>query len=550
MVYVCFDKYCVLTNRLFFWKQVMRMLGRFNVLKKIDLKRLIFLLAFLSVVVTLGNSLYATYKVQKTYLINDTLESNRVYATKLAETTEHFLHEVLNQLRFSAQYVGSDFTNSQKRRHELSRLMGQSTSFNSVVIVDSQGRVMSTQPESLNLDGYLIENGQATIPLNTKAPYISTPFVSPIGNLIISVSSPIFGKQGRYLGYIGGSIYLQGDNILSRLLGEHHYLDGSYLYVIDQNKKLVYHMDKEKIGTELKRNQIVDQVLSGFSGTMVSEDTPGTHMLSGYAAVPIANWGIVAQRPLKVTLAQLNNTLWSVIKSTLPITVVTLFFILVFGSKIALPLWKLANGVKEMDRYAKSDVQGIKAWYFEAAQLKQAIMSGTERVGKTIREYDLDRQKDPLTQLLNRRGMLVRLEHFKRVGIPFSVIALDIDHFKAINDEFGHAVGDEVIRTVAELMLLGARDRDVICRTGGEEFSIYLPDVNIQQAYHIAERLRNQIAKHAFCPVTRVNVSLGVAHWPNSEYELKQTLQLADQALYKAKRNGRNRTELLELEPV
>ncbi|RJE73591.1 hypothetical protein BGP78_18405 [Pseudoalteromonas sp. MSK9-3] len=524
------------------------MLGCFNSTKQIDLKRLIFLLAFFSMVITLGNSLHATFRVQKALLIEDTLEANRVYATKLAEITELFLNSVVTQLSFSANYIGTDFDSTVAHNNELQRLIKQTSSFNSAVIVNAAGEVLSTAPSSLNLTGFVVESAQARAPLLRKEPYISTPFISPAGNLIISVSHPIFNDVGKYQGFIAASIYLQGDNILNRLLGKHHYSDGSYLYVVDQNKQLIYHVDAERVGTTIQSNEAIEDVISGKSGVRVLRNSQGTDMLSGYASVPISGWGVVAQRPLTVTLAQLNDTILSVLKSTLPVTILTLLLILVFGSKIAKPLWKLAIGVRAMDRYAQSNVQKIDAWYFEAEHLKQAIVSGTELVGKTIQEYDLDRQKDPLTQLLNRRGMLAKLEYFQSIKKPYSVIALDIDHFKRINDKFGHDVGDQVIRTLAELMQSSAREQDVICRTGGEEFAIFLPNVDIGQAVSIAERLRVDVSNHLFPPVAKVNISLGVAYSSRTECNFHQVLKNADKALYDAKRGGRNRTAVTDCE--
>ncbi|MBE0370721.1 sensor domain-containing diguanylate cyclase [Pseudoalteromonas aurantia] len=524
------------------------MLGSFNLTKQIDLKRLIFLLAFFSMVVSLGNSLYATFKVQKSLLINDTLESNRVYAAKLAEITELFLQSVITQLQFSAQQIGTNFSSASLRQNELYRLHRQTSSFNSVVVVDSTGKVLSSEPSTLNVKGFVVKEGQGAMPLTTQEVYISKPFISPAGNLIISVSYPITASDGGYLGFIAASIYLQGDNILNRLLGEHHYNDGSYLYVVDQNRQLIYHVDSSQVGNTIASNAVIEHVMSGYSGVMALRNSENREVLSGYAAVPVSGWGIVAQRSTDATLSQLNSTLLNVVKSTLPITVIMLMLILLLGSKIAKPLWQLAVGVKAMDRYAKSDVQAINAWYFEAEHLKQAIVSGTELVGKTIQEYDLDRQKDPLTQLLNRRGMLAKIEHCKDSGVPFSMIALDIDHFKRINDHFGHDVGDHVIRSIAELMLIGAREEDIICRTGGEEFSIFLPDVNLNQAYSIAERLRLQVHHHTFMPVEQVNISLGVAHWPSSASELSQVIKQADKALYKAKHTGRNKTEVDDID--
>lgn len=120
---------------------------------------------------------------------------------------------------------------------------------------------------------------------------------------------------------------------------------------------------------------------------------------------------------------------------------------------------------------------------------------------------------------------------------------IDIDHFKRINDYFGHLLGDTVLIEFAQLLQLSIRKSDVVGRWGGEEFLVLLPESDELMAYAVAEKLRIKATQHQFTGVGEVTCSYGVA-----KYQLGQTprelLELADSALYRAKRNGRNRGEI------
>ena len=164
--------------------------------------------------------------------------------------------------------------------------------------------------------------------------------------------------------------------------------------------------------------------------------------------------------------------------------------------------------------------------------------------------------EDPLTRLLNRRGLedalYLSLAHASRRGLPTSAIMVDIDHFKQVNDSFGHEVGDQVIRNVAETLQRLSRASDVVARTGGEEYLLVLPDTGLDSARILAERIRAAVGErpllvdHQRIPVT---VILGVASI-TGDVNLDALAQEADRAMYLAKQGGRNRVASVENKPV
>jgi diguanylate cyclase (GGDEF)-like protein len=159
---------------------------------------------------------------------------------------------------------------------------------------------------------------------------------------------------------------------------------------------------------------------------------------------------------------------------------------------------------------------------------------------------------DGLTGIFNRRFFELRImeeiERARRHKGGMAVIMADIDEFKRLNDEFGHLLGDEVLRQVSSLFHQQLRKIDVVCRYGGEEFAILLTQINTAQAISIAEKLRRMVESHSFPGVPRtVTISAGVAVFPGHGKSRDELIRAADNGLYAAKQAGRNRVCLATL---
>jgi len=160
-------------------------------------------------------------------------------------------------------------------------------------------------------------------------------------------------------------------------------------------------------------------------------------------------------------------------------------------------------------------------------------------------------QTDPLTELHNRRYMMETLEaefdRSSRVGSPFALLMLDLDHFKQVNDTFGHQLGDKVLQSTAWEIQALLRQYDSAARFGGEEFALLLPETPLNGAKLVAERVRQSINDIEFAgPLSKlkISISIGVAAIPHNKIStVSDLVRLADDALYAAKRNGRNRVE-------
>jgi len=160
---------------------------------------------------------------------------------------------------------------------------------------------------------------------------------------------------------------------------------------------------------------------------------------------------------------------------------------------------------------------------------------------------------DPLTGLFNRRRFeSILANEFKRAARyqnPLSCLMIDIDHFKSVNDTFGHQTGDMVLKEVAGIIQTTIREVDTAARWGGEEFVVLSPNTSRENAKRVAERIRSAFTSHAFAGIDgqRVTISIGISGTPSPSIDTKDKLiHAADVALYEAKKNGRNRVEVSE----
>ena len=171
-----------------------------------------------------------------------------------------------------------------------------------------------------------------------------------------------------------------------------------------------------------------------------------------------------------------------------------------------------------------------------------------ESTNARLKEFSF---KDLVTGLYNRRFFSIRLEEevsrYRRFNHPVSVVLLDLDAFKPVNDELGHAAGDETLRGMAEILLRHSRGINVICRYGGDEFAVLLVETSKAGARLYADRIRYVLSSYQFAHRRRVTASFGIASLPEDVAPTAADLiQAADEALYAAKRAGKNRVSVYE----
>jgi two-component system cell cycle response regulator len=192
---------------------------------------------------------------------------------------------------------------------------------------------------------------------------------------------------------------------------------------------------------------------------------------------------------------------------------------------------------------------------FQLDELIARIRAGIRIVGlqkallETNRRLEELSLTDGLTRVGNRRAfddrLAVAYEHARRYERPLSLVLVDVDHFKRINDRYGHDAGDAVLRVVADVIAGSSRQTDFVGRIGGEEFAVLLPETPLFEAMQFGEKIRSAIAATRTSAPDPVHVSIGIANMPHSHVNgVTELFHAADQALYRAKANGRNRVEM------
>lgn len=514
---------------------------------RLSLKHLILFVALLSVILTLFSSLTAGYRLNKETLIHNTLETNRVYAQKLSNITDSYLRMTLQTLEMSAKEITTYFEDEEKLLKEADRLKLQTSTFNSVIIADAKGKVLATSPQTLEIKGKTLDSPGGKQALSERKPLISKPYTGITGRLIVFISYPIFDKHNEYIGFVGGTLYLQEQNVLYDILGEHFYNDGSYVYVVDEDGRLIYHQNPDRVNDVASKNPVIQKLMHGKSGAEEVVNTKNIDMLAGYAYIPIANLGVVSQRPTEMALAPANNMLIEMIIKSLPFLILSIIIIWILSKRIALPLQKLAYYTEtSTESNQEEKIEKVRAWYYEATQLKAALSHSLKFLHNKVNYFIHQSTTDPLTKLTNRRTMDEYIKKWTESSLPYSVIIFDMDKFKRVNDTYGHTVGDEVLKYLAESMKEVSRKDDVCCRYGGEEFVMLLPETDKYAAYQVAERLRKKLEKTISPCGEIVTVSAGIASFPDCAVHPAELIEKADKCLYQAKNTGRNKCIVFE----
>jgi diguanylate cyclase len=223
-----------------------------------------------------------------------------------------------------------------------------------------------------------------------------------------------------------------------------------------------------------------------------------------------------------------------------------------FGSAVRGASENLASGDGKIANLIETLLTEARAMALRAQALEYALQEKKDRlrlVEQTLETARREATTDALTGLANRRCLEDSLQHLAgeamNEGTPLCLMIADIDHFKRVNDTWGHQVGDQVIQLVASTLRAHLRDRDVPARYGGEEFAVLLPDTSLDDAASIGERLREAfaarpvVARQSKQVIGTITLSLGIATYAPGE-ALAAWVRRTDAALYRAKQSGRN----------
>lgn len=507
--------------------------------KKLHLRTLMLMLSVGGILLTSMLLLSALTLFQKGNIEDRLLENNLAYARKLADTTDRYLVTAQRELAYSAGQIKA-LNDRRQLQNEADRLRLQSGFFNSVVIVNSNAVIAATSPESLKLVGIKLHSGASRQAIASKKLFISEPFISAAGNYVVFVSQPLFSPGGDYLGYIGGSIYLQKESMLSDILSMHFYENTTDVSVINNEGKIIFNRDPTRVGGGFKSAPgLQEQIIKTQNGHFFGDGKSGGNLV-GYASLKQADWKVIISGASESVSRILMQTVVNAFWFTLAIIILTVTTVTIFAAIISAPLEKLAEFTRaENNESTLKKLANINVWYKEAERLKEAFSLHLQIMARRVNALSDETMTDPLTGLYNRKGFSTLLKKSPHAA-ERCIIAIDIDHFKKINDLHGHDGGDAVLVTFSEKLRNLCADGQVACRFGGEEFVVFLPDTGLAAAAAAAERIRVGIENADFPHAGKVTISLGVAGFSDNENDVYTVLRKADLALYEAKRSGRN----------
>ncbi|MNW37419.1 Diguanylate cyclase DosC [compost metagenome] len=517
--------------------------------KKLSLTWLLTGLVTLVVLLTSSILLVGSYQSKKQSLTKTTLHLNYISADRMSKTMDSLFQSMRGSLKHGADKLSDFKAMTPKQVDEYLELMRNSSNFfNSIAVVESNRVIRNVAPASLGTAGRHITSKASMEALSLQKPYISSPYkTSNTKKLIVFLSQPIFSSNGSYLGILSGTLYLQQNNVLSEVFGYNN-VDGSgsYYYIVDSEGRLLYHPDKNLIGNDVSSNKVVQKLMKGESGEQQVRNTRGVEMLAGFSSVSANGWGIVVVTPIGLIHNELMSYIRTIIGYSLLPFIILLMSIIVIARRFAWPFVQLANLVSKMGN-EKIVMPEVKPhWSREADLLSRAVLLAVANIQKQTDQLTHEATTDALTGLMNRRSLENTISQWITSGLPFSLIMLDVDKFKFVNDTYGHLIGDEVLKHVAKVIETTLRPDEICYRYGGEEFVILLGGAGSEDAFDLAEQVRQALEQSKAPIPTKVTVSQGIANYPLHALEREGLIEKADQALYLAKSRGRNRTVVAE----
>lgn len=517
--------------------------------RKVSLTTLMIGLVSVSVLLMLTILLFASYQSKKQALYETTLTLNLSTASKMSMTMDSLFESMRSSLKNAADFYSLNSVMKQSDSGKyLDLIRNSSNYFNSIVVVDENGVMRTLSPSSIGKAGEPIKTAAAKEALASRKPYLSKPYTSATTkNLMVFISEPLFDQKGVYRGYIGGSLYLQQNNVLNMIFGNDN-LDhnGSYFYVVGSDGHLMYDPDKSQIGKDSTSNLIVQKLIKGQSGQELAVDEDGVKWLAGYSYVPENQWGVVVLSPISIVKEQLNNHIQAILLYTLIPFILLMLVTTFLARRLAKPFVTLANIVSKMGK-EEVPIPAMKHhWNREADLLTSTVILAMKGVKTETDRLTQAAMTDALTGLNNRRTLETIMKKWIEEKKPYSIVVLDIDRFKTINDTYGHQEGDRVLQHLADIVRFSVTPDDLCSRYGGEEFVVLLPNAAPYVAFETAERIRTTMASSENHLKQMVTVSLGVAQFPSHAQTADELFSLADQALYKAKHAGRNQTVMAD----
>ncbi len=459
---------------------------------------------------------------------------------------EQAIEKWLNERELDIRFLSNNYIVNSKSKEEIKTLfenfINSQSEFYTVSLVDTDGYTIVDSTFEFNRyfgdDDFFQE---ALAGLDS----ISSAQVSKYENMpVLHFSSPIFDDYGEVSSVIIGAVRLSS---IQAIIESFRFSQTGETFIINSNKQL---LTKRKFDTEGTLLQKVDNsnITKGFYTSYSNEEVLGDVLKSNFG-----RWLIVAQISKDEIYEVFEQFLFYVIIFMVVLLIMMVPLILKFSNKIVEPLRFLLHGsyhISNGNYGHEIDNQLISHATVEIKDLTSAFNSMSGVLKNVISELTLQSTIDVLTKLYNRRELLrlsnIEFDKSKFTQKHCAILMIDIDHFKQINDNYGHRTGDIAIESVANVIKTSITNTDIAGRYGGEEFLVFIPETSYDLVYQIAQRIRQNIKSLVIKNEDielQCTSSVGVFYMNHikDELNIEYTIELADQALYEAKKSGRDK---------
>jgi len=536
-----------------------------------SVKRRILALAILATLIPTGTTGWLLYIQNKTALTGKIHEELRSASINIAREFDLWLKERVYELRvFSGSYELSENVEKALRggsaraqvlrrsQDYLKSVQNKFSDYEDLFVLDTTGAVIvasAKQTAPLSLPPGWQKQARLDQTILTGARWDGSR-----GRTIMTIAVPLKTASGRFLGVLATTINFGSMEAILRQWAQGQ---TKHLYIVkpDGTRMLSSLLAPQPVLTTKLPQEVTHTFFAGESGELQRMTYDNLEVLAVMQRVPRLEWGVVAEKNyedayralMDIRNVALISTAWLLLGVGLfayllsltiigPLTRLTEGAAKVAGGDLSVaipadPPWeigRLATMFNTMITYLREAQEELTAVNLALNERNQAL----ETLSST----------DVLTGLHNRRHMRDALNaevaRHQRNGRSFSIMMVDVDHFKKYNDTYGHPEGDVLLKKVGEILKSSLRTNDFAARYGGEEFLVLLPDQDEKGALEVGERIRQRIAvetEDAANQRKAVTVSVGVATFPEAGATASVLLGNADAALYKAKNSGRNR---------
>jgi diguanylate cyclase (GGDEF)-like protein len=438
----------------------------------------------------------------------------------------------------------SDYLNSVRERF---------SDYEELLVLDPQGRLVAsseTKPRPLRLPSAWSRELSSNNALVADASWDRS-----LAKGILLVAVPVQRADGRMVGALAARLNLRGASE-----GLQAFAPGTsgQVYLMSTGGKVIVssRMSSAELMQVTLKPALLERLTAREGAVLTYESISGAEVLGSLKRVPRVGWAVLAEIPADAAYQQVRRfrdlSLALVAGLLLGVTAIAYHLALL----IVRPLERLTKGAAEVaegdlavDLPTATGEVGDLTYVFNhmVGRLRQSRQE-LDAVNETLRERNEELERlsasDSLTGLSNRRILTQRLSEellkAQRQGHSFTVLMLDVDHFKKYNDTYGHPAGDEVLKKMASILRNCTRAGDCTARYGGEEFAVLLSGKGGDTALQLAERIRERVAAEKFVG-GKVTISGGIAEFPHHGHTAEAVISSADEALYEAKREGRNR---------